>query len=506
MGLMTSLPNDILLEILESLDWRDLIACRRTCHRLDTLAGTAVPLQYTIELAACGMLDGERGLHTLPIRERLDRLKLHQDAWLNLTWTKNNDLAHLLGRTYSASVTGLALAFPSRLDSTLLLQTVPSFLRGIDEDHKILNGPTGIPVQLDLSQDLWISMDIPPDDTSDITCYLKSISTGDAHSSAHNEGCMRFSRRWAGVDCCGNYILLSRHGVDFTSTVLVHNWKTGIVESEKREYWSIGTEEYLSRNGWFLDESYILLDMDRLTSDATGPRTFQSSSAGCLVVVPISPSDTRSYRFFLPDFFQDIYWAHRIIPRCTGGFVQGCFYDDPADRLLSLRPSLRTSSSGPQFVIDIPVRTFTAYIQAHPGDAGAPVVVPWEEWGPRGTRITLETATGPAFSPRTSVHGMRRLSVRADSRSSGTVTVLDYHPRRVARALARGDAKVTHGGTVGNVVTLLPCIETTVPLPEGPAHSLAGHMLGVWLCENGVLLVESLLRDKTITNAWAYSI
>ncbi|KAI0066345.1 hypothetical protein BV25DRAFT_1529227 [Artomyces pyxidatus] len=499
-------PNDVILEILERLEWRDIIACRQTCHRLKSIIEASVLLQYRIELAACGMLDGERGPHTLPVHERLERLKLYQEAWLNLTWTENNDLAHLLGRNYSDNVTtGVALGFPSRLDSTLLLQTVPSFLRGIDEDHKIFDGPTRTLVRLDLSQDLWISMNIPLHDPFDVTYYLKSISTGDAHPLAHDEGRMRPFRRAAAVDYCGNYVLQSRRA-DSTSSVFVHNWKTGIVESEKREYWSIGTEEYRSRNGWFLDENYILLDI--FTSDATGPRPFQSSSAGCLVIVPISPSDTRSYRFFLPEFFQDLtHWAHRIISRCTGGLAQGCFYADHADRLLSLRPSLRASgSSDPQFVIDIPVRTFRAYIQSHPGDAGAPVIVPWEEWGPRGTRITLETATGSARAPRTSVHGMRRLSVRADG-TSGTVTVLDYHPRRVARALARGDAKVVHGGSVGNVVTLLPCIETMVPLPEGPARSLAaGRMLAVWLCENGVLFVESLMRSRTVTNAWVYSI
>ncbi|KAI0054620.1 hypothetical protein BV25DRAFT_1843530 [Artomyces pyxidatus] len=406
MSLLSSLPNDILLEILEDLDWRDLIACKRTCHRLDTLVGTAVLLHYTIELAACGMLDGERGRLTLPIRERLDRLKQHREAWRNLTWTE-----------------------PTISPTSWVGLTPPIlFARSVDNDEYFARQPA----------------------TNTHRCTTKAV--------------------------CNS------HGELLFSIVA-------------RDYWSIGTEEYQSRNGWFLNESYILLDL--FTSDATAARPIQSPSARCLVVVPISLSDARSYRFFQPEFFQDLtHWSHRIIPWCTGDVDQGYFYADPEDRLLSLRPSTPGSSLSSQFVIDIPVRTFTEYIQSHPEEDGAPVVVPWEEWGPRGARITLETGTGHARWPRTSVHGMRQLSVREDA-LRGSVTVLDYHPRRVARALARGDAQVVHGGSVGGVVTLLPCIETTVPLPEGPARSLAaGRMLGAWLCKNGVLFVE--VRDFSV--------
>ncbi|KAI0054572.1 hypothetical protein BV25DRAFT_1922570 [Artomyces pyxidatus] len=53
--------------------------------------------------------------------------------------------------------------------------------------------------------------------------------------------------------------------------------------------------------------------------------------------------------------------------------------------------------------------------------------------------------------------------------------------------------------------TLLPCIETRVPLPEGPARSLAaGQTLGAWLGDNGVVFMET--RDGEITNTWAYTI
>ncbi|KAI0066353.1 hypothetical protein BV25DRAFT_1529335 [Artomyces pyxidatus] len=110
-----------------------------------------------------------------------------------------------------------------------------------------------------------------------------------------------------------------------------------------------------------------------------------------------------------------------------------------------------------------------------------------------------------AHMARLSVSGMRRLSVCNDPPHA--VTVADYHPRRVARALARGDAAVVHGASVEGAQTFLPCIETTIPLPEGPARTLAdGRMLSVWLQENGVLFVDMREWRGEIINAWAHTI
>ncbi|KAI0066351.1 hypothetical protein BV25DRAFT_1529333 [Artomyces pyxidatus] len=92
---MLSLHDDILVEILKNLEWKDVVVCRQACHKLHSLIGASVLLQYTIELGACGMLDGESGPHSLPVHERLERLKLHLEAWQNLTWTEHSSLTHV---------------------------------------------------------------------------------------------------------------------------------------------------------------------------------------------------------------------------------------------------------------------------------------------------------------------------------------------------------------------------------------------------------------------------
>ncbi|KAI0060357.1 hypothetical protein BV25DRAFT_1827827 [Artomyces pyxidatus] len=535
---MLSLSDDILLEILENyMEWKAIIACQRVCRRLESLVGACVLLQYTIELAACGMLDGERGPHTLPIHERLRRLKIHQEAWQNLTWTDRGDIAHLVDRISPLPVTGKTLVSLSNLDptfptapTTVLLQIIPSLLRRMDESHSTIALPSFGSVRCDPAQDLCIFAELFGSVTSvsfphlqlrftawfrDGTYHITSLSTGDAHPSA-NQGFVQLNGLKTVLDICGDYLLELHDTADFRTRVVVRNWKTGTVESSQIEsHTQTGSNRnygYRMQNASFLSESYILLDAraSDLPEYAHTPRYPDPHSAMCLLIVPIrpGPEDAHSFIFFLPGYLQYKWkkgipcWLDRVIPQCAQEpHPRGLFYANSEDRLISLRAIISNSD---RFTIDIPVQTLTSYMRSHPGAPGTCVTVPWESWGPRGARITHESIVDPPWPAfEMSVNGMRRLSVSANAPC--TVTVADYHPRRVARALARGDAAVAHGGSTHGMHTLLPCIQTRIPLPEDPARSLAaGQTLGAWLCDNGVVFMET--RDGEITNAWAYTI
>jgi hypothetical protein len=94
----------------------------------------------------------------------------------------------------------------------------------------------------------------------------------------------------------------------------------------------------------------------------------------------------------------------------------------------------------------VPVRTFLAYMAAHPppdadcmaARAGAsggfrPVVdVPWEDWGPCGAHI-VRTSDQAYVIRRPRTCGMRVLGAPLSTKS---VVVTDYHPGRVARSAA----------------------------------------------------------------------
>ncbi|KAI0065670.1 hypothetical protein BV25DRAFT_1581354 [Artomyces pyxidatus] len=138
------LPSEILLVILEMLHARDILACNTTCHHLHTNIENSVSLQYALELFACGMLDGARGTHTLPVPERLRCLLLYTAGWEKLLWTGSIALPHLAGSRTVIGVSGGMLVLLQRDSfvnlhavSRLCVQRLPSEMRTIDEHHDV---------------------------------------------------------------------------------------------------------------------------------------------------------------------------------------------------------------------------------------------------------------------------------------------------------------------------------------------------------------------------------
>ncbi|KAI0065669.1 hypothetical protein BV25DRAFT_1581334 [Artomyces pyxidatus] len=203
--------------------------------------------------------------------------------------------------------------------------------------------------------------------------------------------------------------------------------------------------------------------------------------------------------FELPEFIHDSVRSASL-RACTLQTLpspQACFYSDPANRLICVL--LSTITGLLNFVIDVPACTLTRYIAAHPVQPGAPtVVVPWEAWGTHGARVTVSTGTARFGT----ISGSRRVTACWPSGADGhgVLTVLDYCPRRVARAIARGTAPVLHGAEVGveftgadfgPLRTTLPCIATETQLPDGIAQ---GRDIA-WICENGILFAQVRLRS-----------
>ncbi|KAM5541126.1 hypothetical protein V8D89_005055 [Ganoderma adspersum] len=70
---ISDLPRDVLFLILWSLHGQDVARCIAVCHYFADLIHSDISLQYRIELAQNGMVDGESS--TLPVSERLQRLR-----------------------------------------------------------------------------------------------------------------------------------------------------------------------------------------------------------------------------------------------------------------------------------------------------------------------------------------------------------------------------------------------------------------------------------------------
>ena len=198
---------------------------------------------------------------------------------------------------------------------------------------------------------------------------------------------------------------------------------------------------------------------------------------------------------------------------------RGFFYPDPKEHIITLEVSNGT------FVLEatrkliselyVPVRTFLAYIAAHPaataasartahaGACGGPYVdVPWEDWGPRGAHLVLSRDQRYIIRrPRSC--GMRVLGTCLSRKS---VVVTDYHPGRVAlsadgdtsaaaRVRARAQDPTVGGGTSLSFSSMRsrcipPLVRVTkeVPLPAELQNALESPW--TMLCEDALVAFE----------------
>ncbi|KAI0319361.1 hypothetical protein OF83DRAFT_1170314 [Amylostereum chailletii] len=146
------LPAELQTEILGSLDPKTLKACMITCRQLHKLICDVSSLQYKITLPSTGMNDGPD--RTLPAAaERLDRLRMHRDAWRELDW--NEAAPWAIPSPYRVGISsGIFVAFFPE-ESKLILWRPPSSLRNVarlDWELKLPCVPYDICI--DASQDL----------------------------------------------------------------------------------------------------------------------------------------------------------------------------------------------------------------------------------------------------------------------------------------------------------------------------------------------------------------
>ncbi|KAI0055525.1 hypothetical protein BV25DRAFT_1901474 [Artomyces pyxidatus] len=535
MTMLLLLPVDILLDILERLDSEALVSCRATCVNLKTTIDHSVSLQYKIELAACGMLDGPRDdRQSLDVTERLRRLQLYDDAWRTPRWAQQADFTHLHGlvppESFFVSLSNEDLVFIRESHSfppsstTMVLQRLPSALRGVEERHREVVVPGRLnDVVIDSSQDLLIWGEIMINSQRRHVHHLRELSTGDSHPMAFNrsteslESDTNFFNEMAN-DICGDYLLLEWLLSHLNIwKYMVCNWKTGAIVYTGEQPFAL-----VSERRRFLDLYNLVMDVNRPSSgESHGPigikvvrfRDDPSTSS----VHNDGPNTTpRSHIFLLPVAMQHpgTRVTFEISPwRMDTARTPGYFHSDPADRLLAI--DVTAPSSRETFMsIHVPARTLLSYVDTHSGTTE----VPWEMWGPQGARATLRGYPIDGFT----VQGMRTVVVSyGASDPLPRMTVLDYYPRRVGRALARqraGDSAVTilHGGEIYApddvlcVKTARPCLSVEVPLPDDLARSFReqdGAPM-VFLCEDGLLVVEldPTSESEVVKRVWTFTV
>jgi hypothetical protein len=168
MSTILSLPEELIIEIMVKGDHRMLLTCQRVrdrscqfypvlsspqvlqvCRALNVVVRDALALQYIISLAACGMQDGFSTALCQRTSERLERLREHEAAWREITWSDGGLITHEAARDLPTDISGGVLAFLKQFDADsgdpefgdrLFLLRMPSKLRGIPGESWELTG------------------------------------------------------------------------------------------------------------------------------------------------------------------------------------------------------------------------------------------------------------------------------------------------------------------------------------------------------------------------------
>ncbi|KAI0059683.1 hypothetical protein BV25DRAFT_1828656 [Artomyces pyxidatus] len=399
----------------------------------------------------------------------------------------------------------------------MVFQKLPSTLRGIEEQHRDVVVQRRLSdVMIDSSQDLIVWVETVSEAPVTVRHHLRALSTGDVHPLACDGGYIALKydptrSSEAVADICGDYLLLemferSRPTAGWEH--VVYNWKTGtIVFSGAQGPWGA------YQRTRFLDPWHLILDVSASYHDRTvGIKVVQFRDGPSAASIDDDISYT--YFFLLPAAVQNISTiieSHMSPWRASSsGGAPGWFHSDPAERLLVVNAYAGVPSG--DIAIHVSVRMLLAYVRSHPPP---PAPVPWEAWGLECARVVLLPQKMLGFL----VHGMRTVAVSDPAlQTRPTMTVLDYHPRRVARALARdrearilsvNDIRVEHDPFP--VTTSFPCLKTEVPVPDDLARLFSGvgyPTLRVFLCEDGVMVteVEQIGDSDVVKNAWTFTI
>ena len=199
--MLPSLPNELVLKILEHVDYKTITDCRRVSHsvirvcRSDTpithwrgyqlcrglkdIVDTTASLRYIIELGAAGMCDGP--LNAVGPAERLRKLEGSRTAWKSSEWSRPE------GFPYSKKI----FPYPLAQSGNLVVLKGPTFGSG---EFLLLRFPSearGIPEQLwYLDLDCEHIEAISLDHSQDLLVYSWLVANVESHLLTSLTGCL----------------------------------------------------------------------------------------------------------------------------------------------------------------------------------------------------------------------------------------------------------------------------------------------------------------------------
>ncbi|KAI1789999.1 hypothetical protein LXA43DRAFT_1019001 [Ganoderma leucocontextum] len=543
------LPADVLILLLSLLHGQDIARCVRVCRCFADLIHSHLYLQYRIELAQNGMVDGDSS--TLPVSERLQRLRQYSSNFLNGIFDREDLTAHPDYILQMRNLRGrLSTTFYNEGSSSVLYGNLDgqseSFLSvfahgsaraGIQSRRWLM--PLGTPEHpgriirnwaIGGVQDLLVIAEVSLIDTAtqmssrppEVRFF--SLSGSETTATAHPA---------ATLPCLQ---VVPPGGVQLTANVSIFNlcitrerviWEIGATSGEVRNYlievcnWRTG--QAISRIELGTQPEHVVpLGNSYLLVTPQDPKPY-------LNIYSVSPSipNRPICTLQLPALNPGQRWMSCEMPISQRpSTLEGHFRADRSLSMVVLTHDIHGPEGPWASHLLIPCAALLTQIhsavsqQAGSADLrgppeGSPVLVPWKDWGPRGClRLRLRR------NPQQIHHLIRMIPFGSrmpivefhDPRfRSSSVYVFDINPLAARHVLAaRGhesettaiveDVEATLPGVVDPDCSAIPYVVYRFMLPDAPRGRPYGHpvwsvemsMTGFAIVFGGVSIEDSL--------------
>ncbi|PIL34947.1 hypothetical protein GSI_02734 [Ganoderma sinense ZZ0214-1] len=489
------LPTEVLLLIFWRLHGQDIARCMRVSRAFADLTSSDVYLQYRIELAKNGMIDGPSS--TLPVSERLQRLRRyssnfrngifdHEDITAHPDYAQEFRSLHWNSRTIAEGVTSVGYYMDNHRCFISVLMDGSS-QAGIPSRRLIIRIPSDQTRSttgwiIDRSQDLFLTVECVGIGTNQrfFEIHFRSWSSSQMDHPAATLPCIQvFPPPGAfnsleerihvyspiAVGCHVIWKLLASVGPVWNHSIHVCNWKSGQI--------IVGIDLGATDQTFVeLDDAFILVL----------PRHSDSGSEPHLRVYSLSPSASSHPLCFLQLPPLILSPGDRVVARCVGTSRQppipeGHFQADPSMSMIVISHSIESEATRPSpcriSKLLIPctalLNQIRLVVDSDPASLGPPVLVPWQDWGPSASlRLLVPVHPHPddfgnsiAMVP----YGSRLPIVAFDDpvgHARASVYVIDINPltarhaRLALAAQSESGARTTATAIVEDVEAALP--------------------------------------------------
>ncbi|KAI0360860.1 hypothetical protein OH77DRAFT_1418889 [Trametes cingulata] len=507
------LPEDVQIRIISKLDGQSILDCRKASRQLAQLIDSTVELQYVLELALAGMVDGPPS--NVSLRDRLDALRAYSAAWVKGEHPLSEVYIGKSRMEFSANATHLAWTDLLRKGPLRVYRPAGVFRR-VQERASVHEGWTRLCTssigQVDFLACPERNMVMyywtwGPEQAPRCIAYAKCTfaSLGEdfgPHPLAAKptfKTCLQLPisppRTRMRAHCLGDLVSWAAECAGIAVDMLVMNWRTGKLVWHMHvlgaQHFRLITTNHVA----VIQKADLSISLYWFDPGATDDcRLTTPDDCQCVLHLPPRSDAVHSQSI-------DSTIGH---PPEYSDDTRPLFLNDPSltvlvvNITLTIRPAGdAVRLSGERFLLFIPISTI---VRLFPGvrEASQKVrVVPWADWGPNGTRMIRIPAT--ASFP--SALGAQAAVYTQDAAARlQHVTIYEVFPLATVNrcddsAGSRMD-RTAESDWLRHAKSWKDPVETTYPfrtttrlVPYGPEENMRVPR-GVWLSHDGLVLLK----------------